>query len=154
MRAWTLTDKVTNIGLEEGTVLTPKYYNYPFDFTKCKKEASPKGLFVIKYADFHGGDLKMDKPGTFDKAVKIINDQPKGTDRAFYYSGGNLWHKTVNKGGEWRYKPKTGNSLFVYGESTGHQHEGRTLIRMNGVRIDGGDGKIDENLDTEEKVIQ
>lgn len=60
MRSWSLNDKVTDIGLEEGTILTPKYYNYPFNFDKCKKKANPKGLFVIKYADFHGGDLKRE----------------------------------------------------------------------------------------------
>ena len=50
MRTWTLTQKVTTVGLEEGTIISPKYYNYPFNFEECKK-ANYTGWFVIKYSD-------------------------------------------------------------------------------------------------------
>ena len=32
MRIWTLEEKITDTGLEPGTILAPKYYNYPFDY--------------------------------------------------------------------------------------------------------------------------
>ena len=38
MRTWTLTEKITGNGLEEGAVLAPKYYNYPFDNKKCLED--------------------------------------------------------------------------------------------------------------------
>ena len=69
MRAWTLTEKETDIGLEEQTVLTPKFYNYPFNYLNCKDEANYTGWFAIKYADFHGGDVSSKTCETFEEAV-------------------------------------------------------------------------------------
>ena len=37
MRTWILNEKVDTIGLEEGSILAPKYPNYPFDYQKCKE---------------------------------------------------------------------------------------------------------------------
>ena len=70
MRTWTLTEKETDIGLEELTVLSPKYYNYPFDYEKCMDEAIYTGWHAIKYARIHTGYYYDD-----DIDVDMIDDQ-------------------------------------------------------------------------------
>ena len=44
--------------------------------------------------------------------------------------------------------------MIVYGTDLDHEHQGRKLFKMDNVQIEGADGSIDNNVNTEEEAIK
>jgi hypothetical protein len=87
--------------------------------------------------------------------------KPKRSDVAyqFWREHKTLYTKPVNSFATWtnehtKSKPESGH-LFIWGQSTSFENNGRTLVRMKNVDTGGGpsDGHIDHGISDEDKAF-
>ena len=111
------------------------------------KEPSQKlELFVIHYADFCFGDIKSESCDSFQLAKAMALKKPRDSSIAYQYwrKQKKLHTKPVDKNPIWT-NEKTGDGLnqnghlFVWAYDTNMKLNGRHLILLKGVDIDGGD---------------
>ena len=83
----------------------------------------------------------------------MVLGKPKGkTNIAYQYWAGHkkLYTKPAAKGAKWmdqHAKGHPGNcNLFVWGYSTGHHANGKTLVCLNSVDVGGGDLRAQQNV--------
>ena len=105
--------------------------------------------FVIHYADFCGGDLSNESCHSFEQAIEMVMKKPMVSNTAYQWwkDHGKLYTKPTGRHAVWTNEhtkrfPHAGH-LFVCGNKTNFEINGRTLIIMKNVDTEGGDGHID-----------
>jgi hypothetical protein len=109
-------------------------------------------------SDFCGGDTHGDACHSMEQCLELMAKKPHtlpdGRLMAYQYyaPSGKLYNKPIghNGGSQWR---SGSMNLIMWGCSVGHVSNGKTLIRLNGVDVCGGDGKIKNGTTSYEDAL-
>lgn len=106
-------------------------------------------------SDLSGGDASSDACSSMEQARKIMANKPMDKMAYQYYApAGRLYNKPAKRGDGTSAWQRGSMNLFMWGRSTGHTKDGKTLIACHGVDMCGGDGKISHNTTDYEHALR
>jgi hypothetical protein len=104
--------------------------------------------------DLSGGDASSDECSSLKRCQALMQQKPHETDDgqrlAYQYRDGKLLQKPVDLGAEWR---SGSTNLIMWGRSVNHKANGKMLIALHGVDMQGGNGKVERNVSSYEEAL-